>query len=134
MVELKNGVYYSSGFSTLQKKRMLGGVFTEYAAMVTDDIVMFNQKDTLLVLVLPRVPNVIAYELTRKYRSNCESYDLIASVNIILEHLTDESRLQLILGDSDVDNTLLRNFSLPIRLIGNLYCISYQSNSILIWF
>ena len=116
--ELKNGVYFSTRFTTLQKKRMLAGVFTEYAQMVTDDIAMFNCKDTLLVLVLPRVPNLIAWELTRNYTSNCGTYDLHASINIILEHMTDLARVQLILDDEDVDVPLLQNFSKPIRLIG----------------
>ena len=98
---------------------MLAGVFTEYAQMMTDDIAMFNQKDALLVLVLPKVPNPVAWELTRNFTSNCGTYDLHASINIILEHLTDLTRLQLILEDDEVESPLLQNFSKPIRLIGN---------------
>ena len=118
MTELKNGVYFSRGFSTLQKKRMMGGIFTEYCSMVSDDIVMFSADDVLLVLVLPKLPNVIAWELTRNYRSNCDTYCLISSVNIILEHMTDDVRSQLTVADDAVDNPLLQNFSRPIRLIG----------------
>ena len=131
--ELKNGVYYSTRFTTLQKKRMVAGVFTEYSQMMTDDIAMFNRKDALLVLVLPRVPNIIAWELTRDYTSNCGTYDLHASINIILEHLTDLTRLQLILEDDEVEAPLLQNFSKPIRLIGKLFLHMMTLNNLLFY-
>ena len=110
----------------------MAGIFTEYSAMVTDDIVMFNSKDVILVLVLPKVPNALAWELTRSYRSNCDTYDLIASVNIILEHMTDTIRLQLILDDDSVESPLLQNFTKPIRLIGNFIILSFLVKIIII--
>ena len=99
----------------------MAGVFTEYSQMMTDDIAMFNRKDVLLVLVLPRVNNLIAWELTRNYTSHCGTYDLHASINIILEHLNDLTRLQLILEDDEVESPLLQNFPKPIRLIGMFF-------------
>ena len=86
--------------------------------MVPDDIAMFNSQDTILVLVLPRLPNVIAWELTRNYHSNCGNYELLASINIILEHMNDSIRSQLTLADEAVESPLLQNFSQSIRLIG----------------
>ena len=118
MAELKDGVYYARGFSTLQKKRMIAGIFTEYSSMAYEDIIMVNTGDVMMVLVLPRLPNVISWELTRNYHSHCGTYSLVASLNIILEHMNDDVRTQLSLEDDAVDNPLLQNFPKPIRLVG----------------
>ena len=125
--ELKAGVYFSTKFSTIQKHRMVAGIMTEYHSMVPDDIVMFNVGDVLLVLVLPKIPNQVAWELCRPFKSNCQQYDLIPSINIILEHLTDTIRLQLTLKDKDVDDPLLQNFKRSIRLIGMFALIKIRT-------
>ena len=101
---------------------MVGGVLTEYSKMAISDFAMFNSGEHLLVLVLPKVPNQVAWELGQKYQSNCKTYGLLPSINIILERLTPPMRLQLPLKDEDIDDPLLQNFCQPIRLIGESLC------------
>ena len=91
---------------------------TEYSTMARSDFAMFNCADVVLILVLPKMDNQVAWELTRPHRSHCQTYDLLTSINIILERLDCTMRLQLNLPDDDVTDPLLQNFSQDIRYTG----------------
>ena len=129
--ELRNGVYFCANFTTIQKKRMVGGVMTEYSKMVAADFAMFNSGENMLLLVLSKVPNQVAWELSQKYQSNCKTYTLLPSINIILEQMTPAMRLQLALKDDEVSDPLLKNFCQPIRLIGMYFMFTFYMCSIL---
>ena len=121
ILELMSGCYFSRSFSTDQKKRLLSGIFAEYNRMSEDDIVTINAGSNILVLVLPRLSNQLAWELSLPNRSKHGYYSLIQSINIICERalpLDSPMRQQLSWSEEDVTIPFLTNFNKVIRLIG----------------
>ena len=116
-----SGCYYARSFSTEQKKRLLSGIFAEYNRMSSDDIVTIHAGSDILVLVLPRLHNQLAWELTLPNRSRNGHYNLVQSINILCERcipLDSEMRQQLSWTEEDITIPFLSNFSKVIRLIG----------------
>ena len=89
--------------------------------MNENDIVTINAQGSMLVIVLPRVHNQLAYEFTLATRSRGGYYDVVQSVNILCERcVVSGSKLQsqLHLPEEQLTIPFLLNFSRTIRLIG----------------
>ena len=116
--------------STEQKKRLLSGIFSEYNRMHVSDIVTVNADSSILVMVLPRLDNQLAYELTLTNRSRGGHYDMVQSINILCEQcISKGSRLQsqLHLPEEQISIPFLLNFSRTIRLIGTFIGIRVEN-------
>ena len=98
-------------------------MFAEYNRMCSDDIVTVHAGANILVMVLPRLPNQLVWEMSLPNRSKNGHYNLVQSLNILCERCiaTDSNmRHQLDWLEEDITIPFLSNFSKVIRLIGML--------------
>ena len=104
--------------TSLQKMRLLAGIFQEYNQYPVGDFGIFHQGDSMLVVVIPKVSNQLQDELTRKNRSKCGVYSLHQCINIILEHTTPSIASQLVFPDDLITVDFLQPFDFDTRQIG----------------
>ena len=104
--------------TTAQKTRLLAGIFQEYASYSLEDFACLHQRNSMMVLVIPKLSNQLQKELTLKNRSKCGLYSFEQCLNIILAHVTPSIASQITLPCEEVTLPFLQSFDLETRLVG----------------
>ena len=113
--------------TSVQKMRLLAGIFQEYNQYPVEDFGIFHHGDAMIVIVIPKVSNQLQDELTRSNRSRCGIYSLHQSINILVEFNTPSIASQMTLPDDLVTANFLRPFDYDTRQIGkNSSLLEYQ--------
>ena len=106
-----------------QKARFLAGLLQEYPTYALEDFAIFHQRDSMLVLVLPKIHPQLQYELSLSNRSKCGLYNFHQCLNILLAHCNPAIAAQLKLPCDQVTLEFLRGFDYETRLVGKFYIL-----------